>query len=265
MRFDAELMTSTPKYRARCAVVFYEWDASEIFRGELPSHLLSLHEVLPPKNQRRADLGPAVFLSRRDAAELGARFLEVAKGSDRLLLLPADLLHHDEDSATWWLPAARRPMRHWAGSQRAELATLDVWWPSLVARATCTSFRLVALASSERPELATPVFHAPLPNVYASTELCRGEAALPAEEPLRAIPEWNRILFETAFTHVNHPRTLAGPNTPTEKLQRFWRATARRSAPPRARDLHPLGMNLGAWLNGQLHGAGRGHRLEDVD
>ena len=91
MRFDYELLTLNPKYRARCALVFYEWDPSGIHRGDLPSHLLSLHEVLAPKNQHRADLGPAVFLSRRDAADLGARFLEVAKGSERVELLPREV------------------------------------------------------------------------------------------------------------------------------------------------------------------------------
>jgi len=243
--------TPTPTYEPTLAVVFYESRervqpgvSAEL--GLAPS-LAALHEI--EKRPSGAPLlGPATFLSRAESKVLADLFAGANRTAATSRIYPEGLLCHDESSATWYVPAARRPFR--LRLEGAPLETVTAVWPSLVLHTDGDSLFLAAVDGAERPTLDTALFHAPLWNIWDSTQVCVGDARIPGGDPIDAIPGWNAIVFDTAFSHVNHPRTLAARNTTTRDLRAFWSRRTRAATPPPAREMRPLRKNLRQWLEG---------------
>jgi len=243
--------TPTPTYEPTLAVVFYESrervpTATSAEVG-LAASLAALHEI-----QKRPSgaplLGPATFLSRAESKVLADLFAGANRATVSTRLYPEGLLCHDDFSATWFVPAARRPFR--LRLEGDALETLTAVWPSLVLHTDGDRLYLAALQGSERPTLDTALFHAPLWNIWDSTQVCVGDARIPGGDPVDAIPGWNAIVFDTAFSHVNHPRTLAARTTSTRELRAYWSRRTRAATPPPARELRPLRKNLRQWLDG---------------
>lgn len=177
-------------------------------------------------------------------------------------ILPPTVLYRDRNATIWWLPPMIRPMHlrtHDDGAQ-----TIVTHWPNLVALVRNRTLHLVAVEGSERPGASTELFHAPLPNVFASTQVCTGSARLPLAMRISDLPGWESVVFDSAFTHVNHDATLraperkqrkrAGPRAAAGNAQNaradasYWAARAGQVEPFPNASLNPLGITLAEWL-----------------
>lgn len=178
-------------------------------------------------------------------------------------ILPPSVLYRDRHATIWWLPPMVRPMhlrRHGEG-----LETITTRWPSLIALVRNRSLYLVAVEGDQRPTASTPLFHAPLPNLYASTAVCTGSARLPLAMRISDLDGWESVIFDTAFTHTNHQETLrpqepakAKKGTPGRKPPRkpvvvhadadYWAGRAGQIQPFPDGCLNPLGLTLAEWL-----------------
>lgn len=241
--------TPTPTYEPTLAVVFYEsknLGSGQVLdeQGLAPS-LAALHEITP-RSSGAPLLGPATFLSRSESQTLADLFAGANRAAASPSIYPDGLLHHDASSATWFVPAARRPFH--LRLDGSGLTTLSAVWPSLVLHAQQGHLFIAAAAGAARPSTDTPLFHAPLWNIWDSTEVCIGDARVPDDEPIDAITSWNSIVFDTAFSHVNHQLTLAGRKTTSKDLRTFWQRRSRCAVPPPARAMRPLRQTLSQWL-----------------
>lgn len=200
------------------------------------------HEVIGHR------IGPGVNLDLGAAREL-LESLAFEQMETTRQLLPANLLAEASGFLLWWTPAQRRPM--WI-MRNTQLVRLLVPWPSLLFRVSIQGLHVAALAGCERPQEETPLYHAPLMNIYASGSLCFGNIAKPAVS-LNALDEWEATIFDTRFTHTNHEQVLLWQKPPkdsTSALFRLWRKLDRESAVhfPEHR-LAPMNRSVGDWLH----------------
>jgi PRTRC genetic system protein B len=187
---------------------------------------------------------PGKLLSHADTETL-ARTLRGGEGRARSrALLPDGLLMDNGEAMVWWRPSVRRSMHLILAG--GEHQSLKVVWPALVMAVSGRELFVASLTDDARPDCDTPLMHAPLGNVYASTKVCLGSSRLPVGEGMGTIPGWDAVIYDTNFTHTNHDLTLAGGAT-SAQLQAFWRKRTR-TRPPRSK-LAPLGMTLGEWID----------------
>ncbi len=164
--------------------------------------------------------------------------------------LPAEIIAHSASQLAWFVPGGVRPM--WFRTGTTTLSA-NVPWPSLILCARQNRLALVAVPTVQRPKSSTRLFHAPLMNVHASTDLCEGSATYPATWTLTDRAEYESVLFETAFSHVNHDHTLritASKTVSNAQHLRFWQELERSGAGrfPRTA-LVPLKRTLEQWLS----------------
>ncbi|MOA32195.1 hypothetical protein D3C78_1533940 [compost metagenome] len=74
--------------------------------------------------------------------------------------------------------------------------------PGLVFIATDgAKFRCFAFTGTDRPSAETPLYFAPLGNVYNDGSFCSGNVQLPREIRLENIQVWQRFVLESTNTH----------------------------------------------------------------
>jgi PRTRC genetic system protein B len=214
--------------------------------------MLALTTVHPVTTTREGmpEVGPGRPLSYEDEqsilALLGSRAEEAS-----IEILPERVLYRDPSTLLWWLPAAVRPMH--LRTHAEGLRTIEAHWPALAFLVRERSLYLAALACDARPTADTPLFHAPLGNVYADTGVCTGSARLPEGPETRHITAWEAVITDTAFTHTNHDATLRAPGTRkrgsgfVKTDASFWLKRASEGPLPVAQ-FNPLGITLGEWL-----------------
>jgi PRTRC genetic system protein B len=232
-----------PTLRAVQALIVHE---SRLFEDARPDFAFTTHAIEHGDSGVR--LGAGRLLAREDQQAL----LNILLGalSAESAFLPSEILSHSPAQLAWYVPGRVRPM--WF-RESGHTRRLQVPWPTLIFRVREGRLSLAALCRSRRPSAEDPLFHAPIMNVYANTELCAGNAKLPRGWSLAHRPAYEKAVFDTAFTHVNHDRTLRaakdGSITTAEHL-RFWRELSRgsRRAFPSAA-LVPLNQSLGMWLS----------------
>jgi len=175
------------------------------------------------------------------------RILDLLLGRERARasrLLPSHCLLAEDDAFAWWLPAEVRPM-HLANPSRRW--TIHTRWPTLVAKVVDRKLSVAALAEDCHPEADTPLYHAPLPNLYENTDCCTGDANLPIESSVEALEGWRSVLLDSAFTHPNWNGALAKPKK-GETVETFWSARDGVTEPFPAKRLVPLRQTLAQWL-----------------
>jgi len=209
--------------------------------------LVTRHPVV--RDKRGARLGAGTLFGVNDQAWL----LELLADTDDSDILPENVLGKSARQLTWLVPGKVRPMLfRLSGRSQA----LRVPWPTLVFQATERSLRVVALKSSRRPQRDTPVFHAPLMNFYYDTRMCFGGAGIPQSLGVSSMPKWEAAVFDTAFSHTNHGRTLVRRDDDSDDNAfhfGFWRGLHKQKAarfPVRA--LVPTGDRLGDWMRLQM-------------
>jgi len=231
--------------------------------------ITTAHEVSADDNGAPV-VGPGRPLTQEDEQAL-LDILMSRESQASIEILPPTVLFFDRSTLAWWLPSAIRPM--YLRSHEGGLQTILTRWPSLVAMVRNMELHLAAVEGDERPTAATPIYHAPLPNVYGDSLVCTGSARLPLSMTVGDIAAWESVVFDSAFTHTNHRETLRAPVVKTLKGRTSKRKSEKRDDADAsfwlARDgetqafpnatLNPIDRTLAEWITTASGRGGYGH------
>lgn len=230
-----------PRVQAVQALLVYEDQTIQ----DGTRYALTTHEIT--QSPTGLTIGTGRLLGQRDQQML----LDILLGAlaTESTFLPAEIVCHSSACLAWVVRGAVRPMWFRFGHDSHRLT---VPWPNLVFCARRNRLYLASYKTSGRPGPTTPLYHAPLMNVHGDTALCSGNAQLPAGWSLAHRPDYERVVFETYFTHVNHDRTLklAKHRVSTARQFRFWRELHQHKTsrfPTQA--LVPLHQTAAQWLS----------------
>ncbi|AVQ00249.1 PRTRC system protein B (plasmid) [Ahniella affigens] len=216
--------------------------------------LVTAHTVTPDHRDAPV-VGPGRTLTHQDEVEI-IRILSGRRPQGPIAVYPDSLLFRDEEVVCWWLPPTRRAMH--LMTHNGGLQHVDAQWPSLVALVRNRELFLAAVAGTNRPTGNTALFHAPIGNVDGMGRVCTGSARLPLAGDVADIDGWSSVVFDTAFTHVNHNGTLKAGSSKSKKGKRseklhadaeFWMDKTIYGNGIPDDWLNPLCANLGNWLN----------------
>lgn len=198
---------------------------------------------------------PGGPMSRADALRLCQALAGERRGE--LAWQPSTVLAHGDEALVWYVPGRVRPML-FTGT-KGETVRLEVPWPTLVFSARERDIRLAAVKTRGRPTLRTPLYHAPVWNVFRDGAVCLGSASVPGMVGPESIPDYEAAIFDSRFSHGNFRGNLriegkTGEVSDLDHL-RFWRGLARDKAtrfPHGA--LVPMGQRLGDFLGLDVRG-----------
>lgn len=171
-------------------------------------------------------IGPGRYVDQSAALELSDILRGVRSGVDEALWLPSNALAVTNRGSAWYCPARTGTMWFRTGSKTQ---AFQVPWPAMIFVAGGTGLHVCAIAGRRKPGKSTPVYHAPLMNVYSNGELCIGSGVRPSGTGSGTWSQWQALIYDTAFSHVNHPSTLLLPGKRSPKKisneahLRFWR------------------------------------------
>ncbi|MGH8159326.1 MAG: PRTRC system protein B [Rhodanobacter sp.] len=206
--------------------------------------VLTLHSLLTGRDGPLLDAGR--ILTPDEARGLGERLLGRGVVADIAELIPVTVLRTGADVLTWYRPASVSIM-HWRTARGME--SIAALLPSLVFDVRRRVLRVAAFVGSERPNAATPLYHAPIGNVHADTVVCTGSVSLPVDTAIRNAKDWSEVLLASSYSHVNHPHAIQSKGqVDTAALLAFWRKRKQSKTPPGERLLAPLRDSLSQWL-----------------
>lgn len=202
--------------------------------------LVTYHEVT--EHRGAPVLAPGHALTPEDEVNV-LTLLTSADAAPRgpVTVFPPTLLTLDRHQIAWFEPAAERLMHFHVGTERSSRL---VRWPSLVFRVFQHRLYVVAVLGDERPDAATKLYKAPLPNIWEAGSVCMGSAVIPSASMVEDIPAWSESFFTSAFSHANDRRVVQRGNRPVDPMD-FWQAESPSFGPKNAVSLKTT---LGQWL-----------------
>lgn len=123
----------------------------------------------------------------------------------KVSFIPRNVLAMTSTLLAWYVAPRVATMYFRFGKTNRQLR---VPWPSLVFKVSEGSLSVVAIKTSSRPTETSRVFHAPLMNIYANSEVCTGNIRLPDSWTVDDMSAWERVIYDTYNTHTNHHATL---------------------------------------------------------
>lgn len=155
-------------------------------------------------------------------AEYLNRILHHEKSST-LRTLDRRLLALGDNEAAWWAPASRQAPYFAMGSRLVAHSGETVSMPALVYHVRHGQLRIRATASRKRPTSRTPLYVAPLWNIYENGTLCAGTMPIPVGDPADCIDAWQRAFWDSAFTTPHCPKLCAHPTGYSRMLRQLRR------------------------------------------
>lgn len=154
-----------------------------------------------PINAHPLSLAEASALAKAldTSKELQKSFLKPAG------LLPENLLYLDPSNrgcAIWHTPPHQQEL-FFAGDLGIDNGKAHI--PALLWKASKTELSLFALTGTAKPEVATPLYHAPFFNLHQDGRVCMGtvEIEITEETSLEAFMEsWQHYFFNSYFSHL---------------------------------------------------------------
>lgn len=199
--------------------------------------------------------GPGHAVTQQDVHELMQLLDDPDHNSQGLTLQPVNVLAQSPAALAWYRPPAVR--RLWFKGASDKPVAIDAPWPGMVFRANKQGkLHVAALKTRSRPCANTPLFHAPLMNIYRSGLLCNGSATPPTHAGIDTIAAWEAMIDDSFFTHVNHDQTLTlagSERVDTAAHLRFWRALGKHKTAKTfpAKSLRPMKLSLKNWLEAE--------------
>lgn len=107
------------------------------------------------------------------------------------------LLYENADAVVWYSSANRVLPQYYTDKNFSSIPH-----PQLVffASKKINRMSVVATNSKLRPDLSTPIYHAPLANIYDDTHLCQGSAHLPPQRNSSTIIEMEDTLLKSRYS-----------------------------------------------------------------
>lgn len=105
----------------------------------------------------------------------------------------------------WYQKPCIRAM-HWMLNSKSQ--SLRVRWPMLLFCMTYAGqFQVWAAPGSRRPNATTPLYHAPLGNIYQDATMCWGSVRVPAFRS-DCRKQFEDAVYDTFFTKPNHDQAV---------------------------------------------------------
>jgi PRTRC genetic system protein B len=189
-----------------------------IYTSNSQAAVAMLHPVSYGK-KNTPQLGAGAGLSLGDLQSVIYSLIEghEAARSDRPTLISENVIALSMTMIAWWKPAHVSPM--WTTCVGPQQRARDYTHPNLFFIGTPQTLSVWALKERKRPTESTPLFHAPYFNVYATGNMCRGNASYPPFITPRAIEVFEKAFFETNFTHQSHEHLIKRAGG----VKQFWR------------------------------------------
>lgn len=196
---------SAQSVRMQTAILLYGSD-----RGSLS------YATIHPVEQASPDSSPVIRAGRpadrNSLKSVCASLIDSAR--IRSGLLSDNILSIGLDHVVWW---SRPGLRTYFFDARVTGgATVNVGKrggmahaPALIFVAKQQTLWVYAMKGSNRPSLDTPLFHAPLMNIWSDSKVCVGSMPLPKETVADSIVEWEQAFWASNFSHPNHDRVVS--------------------------------------------------------
>jgi PRTRC genetic system protein B len=187
----------TDRYRAMCALVFFETDTQE---KQVYVEYYDMDAQGQPRNANPLSVLEAerLYKSLETQAHAKQAFLR-PEG-----LLPHNVLHIDpaEGSVLWYTKAALRPVFFVKG---LGIPSGKAFTPALLWKADSEGVALYALPSDKTPNENTALYYAPFFNIYKGGRVCMGsvDIRIKSSASLEAfIAAWEHYFFNSYFSHL---------------------------------------------------------------
>ncbi|GHG07720.1 hypothetical protein [Thalassotalea marina] len=145
--------------------------------------------------------------------------------STRGELLPHNVLINDQNSLVWF---TERQCRHlWFKVHSHAPMQIRCHIPPLLfsVKHGQRSLNVFAMATNKRPTRTTRLYLAPFMNVSNDGHLCQGNAPLPSNVSVDSIPDIEKTLLDSSFTHLNYKLNSKHHHyTGNDKHLDFWQA-----------------------------------------
>ncbi len=185
-------------YFPQAAIVLYQKEGSQY---ECYVEAYEMDETGRAVNGHPLSIQEAGMLAKAldMAGDLSNNFL-IPKG-----LMPENVLHvapGQQGYVLWHTPAMVKELCF-----TEDLGLVDGPYaiPPMLWKAGKHNLRVFALSSNDRPKLATPLFEAPLFNIYSDGQVCMGtvDVRIPAEAGIEDfIGIWEGFFFKSRFSHL---------------------------------------------------------------
>lgn len=234
---------------AVCALLIYKFSGS----GDMDDTIFATRHSLN-LDAGRPTVGLGEAFTHSDLVSL----LKLMEGKDlnEQALLPNTLLGISGRHLIWFVPS--KMQRMWfTGNLNVPNDYYEMLWPNLIFLVVDNRLSVCACAGNQRPDNQTKLFHAPLMNVYDSTAVCVGNAMVPSAADIDSMLAWEKIIYDTRFTHINDTLPLRN-NSKTKKdknaIYLDWVKTKSESKRAVvASELCPLNHTLETYLKWQLN------------
>lgn len=205
---------------------------------------LTVHPIHYLKNGEQA-IGEGCLLGAEEKAEIVNILNNDCQQS--FSLLNDKVLARTPYALAWWMPKGPREITFREEDGNA-LVSFVVTFPTVVGAYVRGQlyFAVTKGGKSSRPEHDTPLFHIPLPNLYAGGVFCRGNAQLPATAHDANLPAWQSFVFETVNTHIGNIKPLRNHATMSDIIESYREAEESKRFP--VSQLVPMGLTLSEWL-----------------
>lgn len=204
-----KITASLPELTPAAALVFHT-------RGQGALELLTYHAIR--LHRGKPTLAEGTPLSPSDEQEILGLLASNDTVIPQIELNPEQLLFADRHQICWYAPPRKRLMHFHVQGKRSQR---EVTWPGLIFRVVDHHLYLTAFDGCERPTLDTPLFKAPLANVWTNAEVCTGTAVLPEASRIAEMPAWESVIFDSAFSHANDREVIAASRGFTDPIE-FW-------------------------------------------
>ncbi|MBZ9714888.1 hypothetical protein [Deinococcus multiflagellatus] len=144
-----------------------------------------------------------------------------------LTLVGEEVLALSFDACAWFSPAQERPLLFNPDRDKglAELNGRVFPMPPLVFVSRGQSIKIYALFENSKPKGTTKLALAPFYNLFDDHRLCSGGATLPSGGDPQNTEAWERVVFQSNFTH-RAGQKVRWHSSHTHK--ELWEAAARR-------------------------------------
>ncbi|MEQ1559185.1 MAG: PRTRC system protein B [Methyloglobulus sp.] len=213
----------------KCAILFHQAKvlSDNSYGGQ--DFVASLHDFFVDDNKHETVIGAGRLMSKEDVEAVLRSLLQMRQ--NKVNLMPSNIVSLSDNHIAWIVPATVRPMLF--NISGMPMKKLSAPWPRLLMVANRNGkLAVAALKGRNRPSVKTKLFNAPLMNVSNNGAVCTGSATVPIECGIEDLNQWESVMFDTAFSHVNNPSTLnldrKNKEVDTKVHYRFWQTLSKK-------------------------------------
>jgi PRTRC genetic system protein B len=219
------------------AICLYEQAGRYLGAEEAGMHA-TIHDVTVAPSGKPM-IGEGVTLTSSVVTNLLMRMRKTRKAG----ILPEHVLTIGENLTIWWTPPQKRTAWFKTKDEELNQAPISVFYPAFLYVLVGRSMSIYAFKGKKRPTVDTPLFHAPLMNIFERGGVCTGNVDFPKSVNLGKLDLWEKALLDSYFTHSNHSRNIKGIKGGMPQLLKNMKAGQYNSFP--ANCLSPFGLTLG--------------------